>query len=167
MGSRYDVAVFRRTSLSEFGRAVGGTLTVGDQVVEPWAGPSAVTVAQVDVAAESNVVVLAAPMKSPRGVDARLARRLGTEALFATVWDSVSVYALHVVGDGVDREIAADPEEGAYSRGAPLPEEPSWPDLDEAYVQTVLVARCGIDPGAIGAHPATWFALSPAPASDA
>ncbi|MDF9716218.1 hypothetical protein INN71_09420 [Nocardioides sp. ChNu-153] len=166
MGSRYDIAVLRRTSLAELGQALGGVLTVGDQAVEPWAGPSGVTVAQVDGAAESAVVVLAAPMKLPRGVDTRLVRRLGTEALFATVWDSVGVYSLRVVGDGIDREITADPDDGMHRRGTSLPEEPSWPEVDEAYVQTVLRARCGIDPGAIQDVATTWFPLLPSPSSD-
>lgn len=159
MGSAYDVALFRDTQLPRFLLALEAD-GLGAEVPAPWAGPSGVTVAEVETATGRHVVLVAPPMRSPRGIDRRLASRLGTEALFATVWDAVSVYNLEVVGDGVDRSIAADPEEGGRSEsGARLAEEPRWPELDEAYVQTVFTARTGFDPGNIGAHRATWFSF--------
>jgi len=162
VGSRYDVNVFRDTTLSQFLLAFDGAAVLGAPVPAPWTGPSGVTIAEIDTAVGRHVVVAASPMKSPRGVDTRLAKRLGTEALFATVWDSVSVYSLQVVGDGTNRYVAADPEDGGQrERGARLPEEPSWPDLDEAYVQTVFKGRCGFDPGATQDYRATWFSFGP------
>lgn len=161
MGSRYDVAVLRDVTLSRFTEAFVGDAVLGARVDRPWEGSSGVTIAQVDTDRGSNVVVVAPAMKTPRGVDTRLAGRLGVEVLLGTVWDSVSVYSLLVLGDGVDREVADDPEDGSLRRGTPLPEEPSWPDVDEAWVQTVVKGRTGIDPGRIDDHPADWYAFGP------
>lgn len=42
-----------------------------------------------------------------------------------------------------------------------LPEEPSWPDLDEAYIQHVFRGRCGIDPGNLHLYQTTWYSFGP------
>jgi len=174
MGSRYDVAVFHGASLARFVEAFAerGRGSVGAETDGPWAGPSGVTAAQIDTDAGSSVVVVAPPMETPRGVDSLLAERLGVEALFATVWDTVSVYELSVVGEGVDRFLSFEPSddedgEGILSaEGDPLPEEPPWQGLDEAYIQVVFQKRCGIDPGNLQQHAATWYSLEPRTASE-
>lgn len=167
MGSRYDIAVYRGTTLPDFMQALDREEPIGPVVEGPWAGASQMTIAQVDTANGPNTVVAAPPMRRPRGIDSRLAKRLGVEALFATVWDSVSTYSLRVVGEGVDRSLSAEPDEEdggaplASTHGEPLPEEPGWPDLDEAYVQQVFKGRCGIDPGVLRTYDAVWYAYAP------
>ena len=172
MGSRYDISVFKGATLEQFRQAVPDPAAIGEAVPGPWQGPSATTVAQIDTDFGSNVVLVAEPMKTPRGVDSLLAHKLGVEGLFATVWDSVSTYSLTVVADGIDRQLSfepqdwededeADPADGVEQSGARLPEEPGWPELDEAYIQVVFTKRCGIDPGRLGDGDGTWFAIDP------
>lgn len=170
MGSRYDAAIFRGVTLDQFAQAFRKGV-IGAEVSGPWEGPSGTTVAQIDTASGSNVIVVAPPMETPRGVDTLLASQLGAESLYATVWDSVGSYSLSVVGEGVDRYLSADAsaeeigEEPSYASGDRLPEEPSWPELDEAYVQAVFMGRCGIDPGSLSKHQARWYSLDPLPGS--
>ena len=172
MGSRYDISVFKGATLEQFRRAIPDPAAIGDAVPGPWQGPSGTTVAQIDTDFGSNVVLVAAPMKTPRGIDSLLAEKLGAEGLFATVWDSVSTYSLAVVGDGIDRQLSyepqdweddgeADPAFGVEQSGARLPEEPGWPELDEAYIQVVFTKRCGIDPGRLGDAEGPWLAIDP------
>ena len=171
MGSRYDIAVFRGVTLAQFGQAFREHGVVGAEVERPWAEPP--TIAQIDTASGSNVVIVARPMEMVDGANTLLAEKLGAEVLFATVWDTVSSYSLSVVGDGVDRSLYAEPseeEENAGeiivdSSGERLPEEPDWPesDLSEAYVQYVFQARCGIDPGNLYDYDTTWYALGSQP----
>lgn len=166
MGSRYDLSVFRGVTLAQFAQAFAGRGEMGAVVAGPWAAGAEATVAQIDTGSASNVVVAAEPMRTPRGIGILLATNLGVEALFATVWDSVSVYSLTVSGPGVDRTLSIempeseDDEPQLETSGAPLPEEPSWPDLDEAYIQAVLMGRYGIDLGNLAAPDVTWYSLT-------
>ncbi|MFV0432777.1 MAG: hypothetical protein ACK5LO_02165 [Leucobacter sp.] len=173
MGSRYDVAALRGVTLDQFATAFAERGTLGERVARPWEGPSGVTVAQIDDPGESIVVVVGPPEQLPYGIDAFLAQRLGVEGLFATVWDTVSSYSLSIIGPGVDRSLSSDaldadeewddePSEPTYeASGDPIPEEPAWMTLDEAYVQTVFMRRCGIDPGNLYTLDATWYSLEP------
>lgn len=162
MGSRYDIVLLHGTTLDTVRAAIAERSTVGARVDGPWAGESGATIAELASTAGTSVVVAAAPMRTPRGFDARLARVLGVEMLAATVWDSVGSFSLDVLGPGVDRSRSVDAEDDASSeRGAPLPEEPLGSPLDEAYVQHLCLRRYGIDPGAIDAIDATWHALVP------
>lgn len=174
MGSRYDITVFRGVTLAEFAEAYDTHGVVGAEVARPWAESD--TVAQIDAAFGSNVVVASEPMNTPDGVNTRLAGRLGAEVLFATVWDTVSTYSLSVVGDGISRDLYVEPSEdeadeegyGAMildASGERLPEEPDW-ELDEAYVQHVSQGRCGIDPGNLYDYETTWYVLAPHPDPD-
>ena len=170
MGSRYDINLLRGVTLAQFSQAFQEQGTIGAEVPGPWEGPTGFTVAQIDTESGSNVVVVGPPMRSPRGVNTTFAKELGAEALFATFWDSVSSYSLTVVGEGFRRSLSAEPSEDedggeaiVYSRGDRLPEEPSWPTLDEAYVQTVFMGRCGIDPGNLRAYQAAWYSVDPGP----
>lgn len=166
MGSRYDVAVFRDTTLAAFADALSAHGSIGAAVRGPWEGPSGITVAEVVTDAGRNVVVAAPSWEMPEEIDARLGERLGGELLLASVSDSAGAYRLEVVGPGVDRWIEAEaPVDGGEpvrrESGARLPEGPSWPELDESTVQTVFVGRCGIDPGRLDTTRVDWFAFDP------
>lgn len=165
MGSRYDIALFTGVTIDAFAAAISDRYAVEDRVEGPWRSPDA-TVAAIDVGGRPAVVVASAPMKTPRGIDTRLAQRLGaTECAFATVWDSVSTYELTVVGDGVDRTLTVESdlddeaqEPVRTASGAPLPEEPAGADLDESFIQIVFTGRYGVDPGSL-AGVGEWYAI--------
>ena len=168
MGSRYDVAVFIGVSLADFEKAVADRYILGDRVDGPWREPDGVSVAGFAAGGRHGVVVASAPMKTPRGIDTRLAKRMGAiEGAFATVWDSVSTYELTVVGAGVDRHLSVeadlgDAQPGRYASGQRLPEEPDGHHLDESVTQTVLIRRYGVNPAAVGRLGWEWRALVPA-----
>ena len=165
MGSRYDIALFTGVTIDAFAAAISDRYAVAGRVEGPWRSPDA-AIAAIEVRGRSAVVVASAPMKTPRGIDTRLARRLGaTECAFATVWDSVSTYELTVVGDGVDRTLTVESdlddeaqEPVRTASGAPLPEEPAAADLDESFIQIVLIGRYGVDPGNL-VSVGEWYAI--------
>lgn len=168
MSSRYDISLFWGITIAQFMQAYAGVPTSGR-----GDSPDGTAVAQIDTDRGPHVVLIPEPMRRPEGVDARLAQALGVEALFATVWDSVSHYSMTVMGPGIDRHISSAPDEDPAAQGkilveqsgAPLSEEPSGTDLSEAYLQTVCMARYGLYPGRVSAYPTTWYSLAPGQAA--
>lgn len=157
MGSRYDILVLANTTLEQFTAALQGGFALGEQTT-PWSDQKSTAVAQIG----PHVAVAAPPGRMPWGVGTGLSRELGVEAAKATVWDSVSSYALSVVGPDADRSLSyegQDENPQLHERGDRLPEEPRW-ELDESYVQAVIKGRYGIDPGYLPTDE-TWFALLP------
>ena len=179
MGSKYDIAVFRNVRYNSLVWQASEDVDFGMRVDGPWQGSSQVTAAQIG----GNVVIVSPAMGTPRGIDTALAQKLGCEALFATVWDSVSTYSLSARGPGVNRYLSAEPDLDAElegdaeldfddepageviteQSGTPLPEEPLGTPLDEAYIQITLRERCGIDPGQLTRLDAKWFEVVPHP----
>ena len=164
MGSRYDVAVFFGVQLTDFQTAVADRYQLGDRVDGPWLERDSVAVAEFSVGDRHGVFIASSPMKTPRGIDARLAEKLGAgECAFATVWDSVGTYELTVVGDGIDRHLSIEAEDDSepqrYASGTTLREEPAGDYLDESFVQQVFTRRYGFDQSDAGRLGWEWRAL--------
>lgn len=159
MSSRYDIAIFRDTTLDRFlaSPEMGGE--VGEVVAGPWSGPEQTSLAEIATDASTHVVVTAPPEGMPSGTGRYLAEDLGIEAIFATVQDSVGTYSLEIRSPEIRRTLRKDIDGERYEFGEPVPEEDTDFEIDEAYIQLVAVRRTGIDPGNLPAGEIAWHAL--------
>ena len=166
MGSRYDIAILRNTSIRHVMQACAGRVQIGERVAHPGGGEQSRTIAEITTGFGTHVVIVGQPASHFPGIDSSLADVLGIEMIRATVWDTLSLYSLSLFGNNVNRYLSYDPEEAlaegvpaqVHAEGPRLDEEPEW-EFDEAYIQEVCQRRTGIDPSYLQGHDAAWRSL--------